>query len=215
MNRRLPIIATILVGIAVATMLALGIWQLDRSGEKQAQIAAHVAARDLPPIALPRVPVDDSLLFRRAEGLCLEVADWRRQAGRNTDGEMGWRLIARCRTGMEGPGIEVEVGVAAEPDATTGWTGGPVSGVLTHAPDHHSLFARMLGRAPPRELMLVLDSAPPGLATSRAPDPASVPNNHIAYAGQWFAFAGIALVIYLLALRRRRRDKDAGADSKG
>ena len=38
------------------------------------------------------------------------------------------------------------------------------------------------------------------------PDPADLPNNHLAYAGQWFFFALTALVIYILALRRRRRE---------
>jgi surfeit locus 1 family protein len=32
-----------------------------------------------------------------------------------------------------------------------------------------------------------------------------VPNNHLAYAVQWFLFAGVAAVIYALALRRRTR----------
>jgi len=31
-----------------------------------------------------------------------------------------------------------------------------------------------------------------------------IPNNHLAYAVQWFLFAGIAGVIYALALKRRR-----------
>ena len=37
------------------------------------------------------------------------------------------------------------------------------------------------------------------------PDPGDLPNNHLMYAGQWFFFALTALVIYLLALRKRRR----------
>jgi cytochrome oxidase assembly protein ShyY1 len=44
----------------------------------------------------------------------------------------------------------------------------------------------------------------PGLSPSRAPDPSSVPDNHLAYAVQWFAFAAMAIVIYAFALRRRR-----------
>jgi cytochrome oxidase assembly protein ShyY1 len=35
------------------------------------------------------------------------------------------------------------------------------------------------------------------------PNPEDVPNNHLSYAVQWFAFAGIAAGIYLLAVRRR------------
>jgi surfeit locus 1 family protein len=35
-----------------------------------------------------------------------------------------------------------------------------------------------------------------------------VPNNHLSYAIQWFFFATTAVVIYVLALRKRWRDKD-------
>ena len=49
-------------------------------------------------------------------------------------------------------------------------------------------------------------SEPPvaGLEPLARPDPSGIPNNHLAYAGQWFFFALTALVIYWLALRRRR-----------
>ena len=53
--------------------------------------------------------------------------------------------------------------------------------------------------------MLVADTPPAGLAKNEAPNFDSVPNNHLAYAVQWFLFAGIAAIIYLLALRRRAR----------
>ncbi|HBM05474.1 MAG TPA: threonine synthase, partial [Erythrobacter sp.] len=42
-----------------------------------------------------------------------------------------------------------------------------------------------------------------GLAPLAPPDPRDLPNNHLAYAGQWFFFALTALIIYILALRRR------------
>ncbi len=43
-----------------------------------------------------------------------------------------------------------------------------------------------------------------------------MPNNHLAYAVQWFLFAAIAGAIYVLALRRRGqhfddKPRDAGA----
>ncbi|MBM3928735.1 MAG: SURF1 family protein, partial [Sphingomonadales bacterium] len=37
-----------------------------------------------------------------------------------------------------------------------------------------------------------------------APDLSAVPNNHLAYAVQWFLFAVVAAIIYAMALRRRR-----------
>ncbi|MEL7190634.1 MAG: SURF1 family cytochrome oxidase biogenesis protein, partial [Pseudomonadota bacterium] len=44
-----------------------------------------------------------------------------------------------------------------------------------------------------------------GLQPLAKPDPNDLPNNHLAYAGQWFFFALTALVIYGFALRSRLR----------
>ena len=52
-------------------------------------------------------------------------------------------------------------------------------------------------------MRLVAASAPPGLEPSALPSLESIPNNHRFYAVQWFLFAAIALVIYVLALRKR------------
>jgi surfeit locus 1 family protein len=51
--------------------------------------------------------------------------------------------------------------------------------------------------------MLIAAEPVAGLAANPAPDLKSVPNNHLAYAVQWFLFAGVAVVIYILALRRK------------
>ena len=50
-------------------------------------------------------------------------------------------------------------------------------------------------------------AAPPqaGLAQLALPDPRDLPNNHLSYAVQWFLFATTALVIYVLALRKKWR----------
>ena len=53
--------------------------------------------------------------------------------------------------------------------------------------------------------MLVAETPAPGLEASAPPSPDEVPNNHLAYAVQWFLFAGIAALIYGIALRRRMR----------
>ena len=45
----------------------------------------------------------------------------------------------------------------------------------------------------------------PELERLAPPDPKDLPNNHLMYAGQWFFFALTALVIYVLALRKRWR----------
>jgi cytochrome oxidase assembly protein ShyY1 len=52
-------------------------------------------------------------------------------------------------------------------------------------------------------MRLVAATPAPGLQASAPPSIESIPNNHMSYAIQWFAFAAIALVIYALALRKR------------
>ena len=65
--------------------------------------------------------------------------------------------------------------------------------------------------APDRKSRMRLVSATGlgGLEASNPPSPASIPNNHLFYAIQWFLFAGIAALIYGLALRKRWRQGDA------
>jgi cytochrome oxidase assembly protein ShyY1 len=53
--------------------------------------------------------------------------------------------------------------------------------------------------------MLIARTAPAGLKPAAPPSAADVPNNHLAYAVQWFIFAAVALIIYVLALRRRNK----------
>lgn len=204
--KRLPLIPTIVVGLAVAAMIALGIWQLGRAREKAALLRSYAAAAAEPPTAFPMIPTDETLLFRRASAFCLQPLDERVESGRGADGRSGWRHIVSCRRGgAEGPGMTVDIGWSADFAKRSDWKGGPVSGVIAPAPDHSSLVARVTGRAPPREIMLVAATPAPGLAASAPPSPADVPNNHLAYAVQWFLFAGVAALIYVLALRRRQR----------
>lgn len=202
--KRIPVIPTLIVALAVVTMIGLGFWQLQRREAKQALLASYAANADLPVMALPHPPIPDSLLFRRMSATCIQPGEIMRVAGRTADGRSGYRLIAACASGAEGPGFRVELGVAGDPAFQPQWAGGPVTGLYTHAPDGASLFDRLIGRAPPPTPMLVPEAPlAPGLAPSNRPDPSRIPDNHLAYAVQWFAFALVALAIYVLALRRR------------
>ena len=42
----------------------------------------------------------------------------------------------------------------------------------------------------------------------------SIPNNHLAYAVQWFLFAAVAAIIYVIALRRRDKRLPEGETTK-
>ncbi len=195
--RRIPVLPTILVALVVAAMIGLGLWQLlDRRPAKLAFIAQLDGNPAKPPVAFPRF-TDDTLLFRRSSGYCLPpVAITLAGAG-----SAGYRAIAACRTGAEGPGMIVQLGTTRDPKARPGWRGGPVSGFISHAPDSRPALATLF-RHEPQRMMLVADRPLPGLSPNPAPDVGAVPNNHLAYAVQWFIFAALATIIYALALRR-------------
>ncbi len=192
--KRVPVLPTIVVALAVAAMIGLGLWQLlDRAPMKEAYLAQLAANPAKPPIAFPRA-ADQSLLFRRATATCPRPIA-QRLAGA---GAAGFRLIADC-----GDGLIVQLGTTPDPLFARRWSGGPVTGFISHAPDARSLIGSLFDHSPQR-LMLVADTPPLGLGANGKPDLSSVPNNHLSYAVQWFLFAAIAAVIYVLALRRRR-----------
>jgi cytochrome oxidase assembly protein ShyY1 len=205
--RRIPLVPTILVLLAAAAMVWLGVWQLQRMHWKEGLLALYARNEQLPPIPFPALAVGDDYLFRGATAMCLRPDSWTTEGGRSATGEVGWRQIAHCVTGAEGPGLTVQLGVTKDTNWKPGWGGGVVSGYIDYAPSHEPLIASIFGRAPPRGLMLVADQPLPGLMANPKPDLASVPNNHFAYAIQWFLFAGIALLIYGLALRKRPREQ--------
>ena len=194
MTKRVPIIPTILVIVAAAVMIGLGIWQLHRAKWKEALLAEYGQAQNLPPIAWPLEPVrsDQLPLFRHATGVCLRILGHRAVAGENRAGEPGYSQILECATGFQRSRMSVEIGWSKNPNAQINWSGGPVSGMI--GPD------RLSG------MRLVAATAPPGLEPAAPPSILNIPNNHRSYAVQWFAFAAIAVVIYVLALRRRLRE---------
>jgi cytochrome oxidase assembly protein ShyY1 len=195
-TKRLPFIPTIIVALAVALMIGLGIWQLQRAKWKEGLLAQYGEAEKLPPIIFPTMPLKSEQLplFRHATGMCVRPVAKRAVAGENLSGDPGYAQIVDCATGAEGPGMSVEVGWSKNPNAKVNWTGGPVSGVI--APDSRT------------RMRLVAASAPPGLEPAKPPSIESIPNNHRSYAVQWFSFAAIALIIYALALRKRMKEKE-------
>lgn len=200
---RFPLVPTLLVAAAVATMVALGFWQLRRADEKKALQHRFERNLTLPAMALPPgAAVDETLLYRRAAAFCLEVADWRTTGGKAASGRGGTRFIASCRTGAEGPGFAADMGVSPDPKAKPAWKGGEVVGRIVAEPRSGGLLERLTGRSPPSRPMIVAERPAPGLEASAAPV-AEAPNNSLAYAFQWFFFAAAAAAIYALALRKR------------
>lgn len=204
--RRWPLIPTILVLIAVAVMIGLGVWQLQRKAEKEALVALY--QRNMAMSALvtyPEMPpVADSLLFRKSSVVCLEPVRWDPRSGTDQKGRAGFRMIADCRTGAEGPGVLVDVGIGDD-FTPPKWSGGVVQGTIVPGPDQPTVMERAAGKGSAARAMLIADTPAAGLRASAVPSADNTPNNHLAYAVQWFLFAIAALVIYALAVRRRLR----------
>ncbi|HET6525654.1 SURF1 family protein [Sphingopyxis sp.] len=204
--RRWPLIPTLLVLAAVAVMIALGVWQLQRKADKEALIALYqrnMAMSSL--VSYPELPpVGDRFLYRKSSVVCLEPVRWDQRSGTDREGRSGIRMIADCRTGAEGPGVLVDVGIGDD-FAPPKWMGGTVQGTIVPGPEQPTVIARMTGKAIPARAMLIADTPVAGLRASGVPSADDTPNNHLAYAVQWFLFAAAALVIYILAVRRRLR----------
>ena len=200
--RRVPIIPTIIVIAAVATLIALGVWQLQRAQWKERLLAQYAAAEAMPAVDLD--PLLDGrahlppLSFRRALVTChARDSAPEVRAGRSAGDIPGQAYLIPCRPGADGLAgrLRVNAGWADRPDAAARLSlDGLVAGRLS-----------LVGEDGP--VMLTAATAAPPLAPSQAAGIDNIPNNHRLYAFQWFFFAAAAAVIYLLALRRRNAPK--------
>ncbi len=199
--RRFSIVPTIIVAAAVAVMIGLGIWQLQRAAWKERLLAEYAAAASLPALDLdPLLSRDQAslppLAFRRVLVTCNTAnAVPRLRGGRSADGRSGYVYRVPCRPGAGGLAgrIWVNAGWSALPDERL-------------RPSLGNIVAGRLGAVEPGEpITLTSATASLPLAPAAAPSIENIPNNHLAYAVQWFFFAALALLIYALALRARRR----------
>ncbi|PKB25975.1 cytochrome oxidase assembly protein ShyY1 [Novosphingobium kunmingense] len=189
--RRLPLLPTALVLIAVAVMVRLGFWQLDRMHQKDALLVLYARNQALSSEALLLADKAsrEQTWFRHTTLDCKGAGMTRPMAGHNVQGQTGWAQWGKCY-GPDGrtPVAEINYGWSTDPRAVA-YGAGTVGGII--APDGAN-GARVVSARPL-----------PGLQPSAAPNPADMPNNHLSYAVQWFAFAATALVIYALALRKK------------
>jgi surfeit locus 1 family protein len=187
MMRRLPLVPTLLVLMAVGVMVRLGVWQLDRLHQKEALLARYATARSMSAdVPFPQgEAAAEPLFYRHARVDCRSVTGLTAKAGNNAKGQAGLAHYASCVL-ADGGKADVVLGWSQNP-ASPDWRGGVVMGIVAPGP------------------RLVADPPLAGLQANAMPDPEEIPNNHFAYAIQWFLFAGTALVIYALALRRRMR----------
>lgn len=190
MTRRVPIVATILVLAAAATMIGLGVWQFQKNAIQDARLARYDAAlNNAELVAFPASPASvDRLAYRRSRIECRKVEGAARVvAGRNREGRTGFVQVVSCVL-PGGRRADVQLGWSRGLEPAQ-WSGGSVEGVIEPL---RTGYAK-----------LVADPPVAGLGPSAAPEKRKI--DHLAYAGQWFFFALTALVIYVLALRRRGR----------
>ena len=186
MLKRLPLIPTLLVLAAVAVMVRLGFWQIDRMHQKDAMVAEFTAAlestsssefdlnRDqLIDYPDPYVPVTVH---------CTSAGPDRPKSGRNLAGEAGWAHVFACRyTSPRGKQAEVRViaGWSKAPLVAT-WHGAKVGGVV---------FGEMDDRTQGK-WHIIADPPLADLEANAKPDPAGAsPTTTWSYAVQWFLFA--------------------------
>jgi len=186
--RRLPVIPTIVVALAVAVMVWLGFWQLERLRWKEDLLARYGAAVASPgEVAWPRdAAATDAALYHRSRIDCLSATGATTTSGRSARGQSGMAHVVQCAL-AGGGSARVVLGWSRDP-ANVAWPGGTVTGVIAPGP------------------RLVADPPLAGLAANARPDPSEIVNNHFGYAVQWFLFAATALIIYAIAVRKRLRD---------
>ena len=213
------------VGAAVALAVAiacvrLGLWQLDRLGQRRARNAVVAARLALPPVeAGGRVTADSARQRRIVARGVYDFAHERVWPGRSFDGTPGVALVTPLRL-ADGSAVLVDRGWVPAPDAYH------VDQAVYREPDTATVEG--LGVIPPRgrgdvDLGRLRDSLPyrvlpfviqqTGASPSRLgagggglprrwPRPVLDDGPHLSYALQWFSFA-LIIVVGTTALLRK------------
>jgi surfeit locus 1 family protein len=212
-------ILALVIGVVAATVFArLGVWQLDRLGERRAWNREVAARLEAPPLTLRSglvsAPVG-SLVYRRVKAAgVFAFADQRAEPNRSLRGLPGAYVVTPLRF-ADGTGVLVQRGFAAAPD---GMTIDParlvepestvVEGVLLSATGRLAVHPESVSAGYPLLPLVIrrttrVSGMPEGLAVAGLPPLDAGP--HLSYAVQWFAFALIALIGGVLLSRRTVR----------
>jgi surfeit locus 1 family protein len=231
---RFPFGLTLATGIALAILIALGVWQLQRLAWKQDLIGRldALAAAPAEPVdrVLGRLSAGADVNFTRVVATCPGLAEAPFvELYAMREGQAGSRLISACavsaggyRTLLVDRGFVIDT-VSARPSVSSG-AGAPlrVTGVL-RAPDPASRFAppntpsrfftrdpaamaAALGVTAPAPMYLMAETViTPGFpALTAAPVPTELANRHLEYALTWFGLAAALVGVYAALLLRRR-----------
>lgn len=202
---------TLLTLVMLATLLSLGVWQLQRREWKHA-LVARLQAAETQPLLTPNdyymaMIGKRSVQYRRAELTCRpgDVLPYDLKGGTSAAGVSGYLLLVSCRPNRKPPEIVAVAGWTRRPDAAA---------VPVHVDTvfRGLIIEKPYGDAPGRpQFMLIPDTAVPPLQVSRMPQPEGLPDNHLSYALQWFGLAVVLATIYGIWLRRRLRGETVAA----
>lgn len=226
-TRRFPWGLTLAVIPALALLIALGVWQLQRLHWKEGLIARAEAAAALPPVDIERLERADLTDFRRIVLVCpgLSTAPFvELQSIR--DGQAGVRLVSPCRVERLGGWLLVDRGfvpdtVSARPaegpserpvtiEAQVRLVPGrggrerPVGDGRLFLHRDEAAMAAALGVGPVLASAFATTSSNPDWAALEpsAPPPAFA-NNHLGYALTWFGLAIALAGVYGAMMRKR------------
>lgn len=234
-RRKAPLALTLATLVALAILLGLGAWQLQRLRWKE-DLLARIAALEAAP-ARPLVPVlagGGDLDFVRVRVTCAGLATAPFvELYAIREGQAGSRIISACATGAPShPTVLVDRGFMADtisarpPVDPANRTPMEVTGVL-RLPDRPSLFtvrndaaagrwfsrdaaamaAALKAPAPAAAAFLMAETAtnPELRSLVPAPIPAEISNRHLEYALTWFGLAAALVGVYAALLLSRRK----------
>jgi len=226
-SRAFPWILTVMTGLALAVLVSLGLWQVQRLAWKQDLIARIEAAQAAAPIPLDQALARSEPEFTRVIVTCRGLDRAPFVSLRTlVDGQPGVRLVSLCspelpflvdrgfvaedisaRPSQDGGTMPVILrGVLRRGEPANAFTPPPGDG-LVYVRDI-GLMADALGAAQARhDLMIVAETSsnPEWQALRPVPLPEGLSNNHLGYAITWFGLALALIGVYAAILYRRFR----------
>jgi surfeit locus 1 family protein len=216
-------VSAVFVVLALALLVGLGLWQLQRLKWKEALLAHVAALQSAPAEPLETVLRQPDQDFRRVSFVCPDAL-WRPSVSLYgvQGGAIGRRVMTACPVSA-GPVRSVLVDLGFQPDGCLDkppapWTG-PIIGIL-RAPDPKSFvtppaeparrlwywrdlpaMAKALGAASPAADFVAVERGPSlDGCLIRQPIPLNIPNRHLEYALTWFGLAASLVGVYVARL---------------